>query len=73
MGKQRGSEDSGVGNGRHAPWLDEVVEVGEEAGRIVIEPVRSKTYDPDDLLNGITPKNLHEPIDFGSSEGKEVW
>jgi antitoxin MazE len=53
--------------------LDEVVEVREEAGRIVIEPVRQKTYDLDDLLNGITAKNLHEPIDFGSPEGKEVW
>jgi antitoxin MazE len=53
--------------------LDEVVEVREEAGRIVIEPVRQKTYDLDDLLNGITAKNLHEPIDFGSPAGKEIW
>jgi antitoxin MazE len=47
--------------------------VREEAGRIVIEPVRQKTYDLDDLLNGITAKNLHEPIDFGSPAGKEIW
>jgi antitoxin MazE len=53
--------------------LDEVVEVREEAGRIVIEPVRQKTYDLDDLLKGITPKNQHEAIDFGCPEGKEVW
>ena len=53
--------------------LDEVVDVREEAGRIVIEPVRQKTYDLDDLLKGITPKNLHEAVDFGPPEGKEVW
>jgi antitoxin MazE len=53
--------------------LDEVVDVREEAGRIVIEPVRQKTYDLDDLLKGITAKNLHEPIDLGPPEGKEVW
>ncbi len=53
--------------------LDEVVEVREESGRIVIEPVRRKTYDLDDLLKGITAKNLHEPMDFGSPQGKEVW
>jgi antitoxin MazE len=53
--------------------LDEVVEVREEAGRIVIEPVRQKTYDLDDLLKGITAKNLHDPTDFGSPQGKEVW
>jgi len=53
--------------------LDEVVDVREEAGRIVIEPVRQKTYDLDTLLKGITPKNRHEAVDFGPAVGKEVW
>ena len=54
-------------------YLDEVVDVREEAGRIVIEPVRQKTYDLDTLLKGITSKNQHEAIDFGPAMGKEVW
>jgi antitoxin MazE len=53
--------------------LDEVVDVREEAGRIVIEPVRKKTYDLVKLLKGITSKNQHEAIDFGPAVGKEVW
>jgi antitoxin MazE len=53
--------------------LDEVVDVREEAGRIVIEPVRQKSYDLDKLLKGITPKNQHEAVDFGPPMGKEVW
>jgi antitoxin MazE len=53
--------------------LDEVVEVREEKGRIVIEPVRQKTYVLDDLLKRITAKNRHEAVDFGSAQGKEVW
>ncbi len=53
--------------------LDEVVDVREEAGRIVIEPVRQKTYVLADLLKGITPKNRHEAVDFGQATGKEVW
>lgn len=53
--------------------LDEVVDVREEAGRIVIEPVRQKTYDLGKLLKGITPKNRHSAIDFGVAVGKEVW
>ena len=53
--------------------LDEVVDVREEAGRIVIEPVRQKTYDLDELLKGITPKNQHEAVDFGPAVGKEAW
>jgi antitoxin MazE len=53
--------------------LDEVVEVREEAGRIVIEPVRKKTYDLRKLLKAITPKNQHDPVNFGAPMGKEVW
>ena len=53
--------------------LDEVVDVREEAGRIVIEPVRQKTYDLRKLLKRITSKNQHEAVDFGSALGKEVW
>jgi len=53
--------------------LDEVVDVREDAGRIVIEPVRQKTYDLDTLLKGITSKNQHEAVDFGPAMGKEAW
>ena len=53
--------------------LDEVVEVREEAGCIVIEPVRKKTYQLDKLLKGITSKNQHDAIDSGPAVGKEVW
>ena len=53
--------------------LDEVVDVREEAGRIVIEPVRQKTYELKKLLKGITSKNQHEAVDFGTPRGKEVW
>ena len=53
--------------------LDESVDVREEAGRIVIEPVRQKAYDINALIKGITSKNLHEAVDFGAPVGKEVW
>jgi antitoxin MazE len=53
--------------------LDEVVDVREEDGRIVIEPVRQVTYVLDDLLKGINAKNLHEAVEFGPPQGKEVW
>jgi antitoxin MazE len=53
--------------------VDEVVDVREEAGRIVIEPVRQKTYDLRKLLKGITPNNQHEAVDFGPAMGKEAW
>jgi antitoxin MazE len=53
--------------------LDETVDVREEAGRIVIEPVRRKVYNLDELLKGITAKNQHDPVDFGVPAGKEIW
>jgi antitoxin MazE len=53
--------------------LDEVVDVREEAGRIIIEPIRQKTYELDQLLKGITSKNQHKAVDFGPAVGKEVW
>jgi antitoxin MazE len=53
--------------------LDEVVDVREEDGRIVIEPVQQKQYDLDTLLKGITSKNQHRSVDFGAPVGKEVW
>jgi antitoxin MazE len=53
--------------------LDQAVNVREEQGRIVIEPVRHKAYKLDELLGGITGINLHEPVDTGAPVGKEVW
>ncbi len=53
--------------------LDEDVDVREEAGRIVIEPVRRKSYDLSQLLRGVTPKNLHQAVEFGAAAGKEMW
>jgi antitoxin MazE len=53
--------------------IDEEVDIREEAGRIVIEPVREKEFKLNDLLKEITKDNIHQEIDFGSPEGREVW
>ncbi len=53
--------------------IEEEVDIREESGRIVIEPVRQKTYQLDDLLKGVTKDKIHKEIDFGVPEGKEVW
>ncbi|MDX6709004.1 MAG: antitoxin MazE [Blastocatellia bacterium] len=51
---------------------DEVVDVREEAGRIVIEPIGQQTYELDQLLNRITSKNQHKAVDSGRAVGNEV-
>lgn len=53
--------------------LDGAVDVREEAGRIVIEPVRRKTFDLNELVSEITPENRHDAVDFGPALGDEVW
>jgi len=53
--------------------LDEAVDVREESGRVVIEPVRGKEYNLSELVKGITRGNLHKEIDFKGPVGKEVW
>ena len=53
--------------------LDETVDVREEDGRIVIDPVRPRHYDLAKLLKGITPKNIHAEISFGKAVGKEAF
>lgn len=51
--------------------LDDAVEVREEDGRIIIEPIRQTEYDLTKLLAGISKKNLHDEADFGAPVGKE--
>ena len=53
--------------------LDQLVDVHEEGGRIVIEPIRPARYDIDTLVAGITDENLHESIDLGEAVGGEAW
>jgi len=53
--------------------LDQAVEVREEGGRIVIEPVRTPGYDLDALLDAMRPETFPEDLDFGAPRGRETW
>jgi antitoxin MazE len=52
--------------------IDAAVDVREEAGRIVIEPVRDEVCDLGELIAGITPANVHEEVGFGKPTGREA-
>lgn len=52
--------------------LDDLVDVREQDGRIVIEPIRNNEYNLAQLLAGITPENLHGEVDFGAPIGQEL-
>ena len=52
--------------------VDQPVDVREENGRLIIEPVRP-VFDLPTLLSGITDENLHATVDMGAAVGKESW
>lgn len=53
--------------------IDQVVEVREENGRIVLEPVRASTYVLEDLLVGMSPETFPDAEGFGRPVGEEAW
>jgi antitoxin MazE len=52
--------------------LDQAVDVREEGGRIIIEPLQAPVYDLDRLLDQMTPETFHEEVDFGPPVGREA-
>lgn len=44
-----------------------------KGSRIVIDPVRRKSYKLDELIGDITGSKQHKPVDTGAPVGKEVW
>lgn len=53
--------------------LDQEVEVREEDGRVIIEPITAPSYNLDELLEQMKPEMFSEDIDFGPPTGREVW
>jgi antitoxin MazE len=53
--------------------VDQAVDVREENGRIIIEPIRAPSYDLNALLAQMTPETFPDDIDFGAPVGGEVW
>jgi len=44
----------------------------EGAGKVVLLPRIWKEYLLEELLTGITPANLHDEMDFGAPQGREM-
>jgi antitoxin MazE len=53
--------------------IDQPVDVREEGGRVIIEPIAAPAFDLDDLLAQMTPDTFPEDVDFGRPVGGEAW
>lgn len=51
--------------------IDQAVDVREEGGRVVIEPICKPKYDLNEMLVGMTPDTFPEDVDFGAPVGQE--
>ena len=56
-----------------AMHIEQEVDVREEEGRIVIEPVKAPQFDLDILLAAMTPETFPEETNFGGPVGEELW
>lgn len=53
--------------------VNQAVDVREEDGRIIIQPVRPDALSLETLIAAITDDNRHGEVSFGSEVGGEVW
>ena len=49
------------------------VELTLTNGSLMITPLQTPAFSLEDLLAAITPQNIHEEIDSGTTAGNEVW
>ena len=49
------------------------VDLSVDDGKIVIDPRAEPSYRLEDLLKGVTKRNLHAEVDTGKAVGREVW
>ncbi|MCU7871769.1 MAG: AbrB/MazE/SpoVT family DNA-binding domain-containing protein [Candidatus Thiodiazotropha sp. (ex Lucinoma borealis)] len=52
--------------------IDSAVDIREEGGRIIIEPVNDQECDLEVLVSGITSENIHSEVCFGPPVGNET-
>ncbi len=52
--------------------LDQPVDIREEGGRVIIEPMREPAFSLNDLLAAVTDENIHAEFDFGPPVGEEL-
>ena len=50
-----------------------LVDVSVAKGKLIVVAVADKEYKLEELLSGVTKRNIHAEIDTGPSVGKESW
>jgi len=49
------------------------VDLSVDGGKIVIDPHPKSAYRLEDLLKGVTKRNIHGEVETGDAVGQEAW
>jgi len=49
------------------------VELSVQEGKLVVARADAPVFSLQELLEGITPRNIHRDIDLGAAAGDEAW
>jgi antitoxin MazE len=52
---------------------DSCVEMNLQDGAVVIRPTIGRKLSLEQLLAGVTARNIHQETDFGEAVGNELW
>ena len=50
-----------------------LVDLSVDNGKIVIDPRTEPEYRLEDLLKGVTKRNVHAEVEIGEAVGREAW
>ena len=49
------------------------VVITKKGDLLTVRPIKVPLYSLKELLKGVTPKNKHKEVDWGTPQGKEIW
>lgn len=52
---------------------DSQLQLTSNGKSVTLKPKATKKLDLEELLEGVTPENVHPEVDWGAPVGKEIW
>jgi len=53
--------------------IGQSVDIKEEGGRIIVEPITAPVYHLDQLLDRMKPETFYTEVKFGPPAAQEIW
>ena len=53
--------------------IDSPIEISLIEGKLILEPILNPQPELEQLLDQITPENIHNEVNTGAAVGREIW